>query len=48
MCLTVKNCICVSRTSVQNSELANGIGPDPTALSKLHVLGGMNQLKGYG
>lgn len=48
ICLTVKNCTCASRTSLQDPELANGIGLDPTALPNLHVLGAMCQLKGSG
>lgn len=46
--LSGKNCISVSRLSLKDSELAKGIGPDPTALSKLHVPGGMWTLKGHG
>lgn len=44
----VKNHGCISRSSLKDTELANGIGPDPTALSKLHVQGGMCKLKGHG
>lgn len=43
-----KNCRSVSRLSLKDSELAKGIGPDPTALSKLHVPGGMWTLTGHG
>lgn len=47
MFLSVKNHPGVSRISLNDSELAKEIGLDPTALSKLHVLGGMCKLKGY-
>lgn len=40
--LRVRNCIRVI-WNFKDSELAKGIGPAPTALSKLHVLGRMGE-----
>lgn len=46
--LSVRDCMYTSRISLQDSELAKGIGLDPTARSKLHVPGGMCSLKNTG
>lgn len=45
--LSIENYIYACRISRKDSELAKGLGPDPTALSEVHVLGGMGEIFGF-